>query len=315
MKVLVTGGAGYIGSALSKKLIEQNHQVTIIDNLSKGLKQLIPKESKFYEADLVNKKLVESIFKENKFDAVFHIASYKAAGESMTNPEKYSDNITGLINVLNSMVKNNVKKIIFSSSAAVYGVPNKKLIDESADTKPINFYGYTKLAGEEQIKWYSNLHNINYTALRYFNVVGDAGLNYIDPEANNILPIIMEVLHNKRDKLTIFGQDYETEDGTCVRDYIDINDLVDAHILSLDTKENHVINLGTKSGYSVTQLFNIIEKLANKKIPMEYGPRREGDPAYLVASNEKAKQILNWEPKVKIEDTILNTLKAYKNQL
>jgi UDP-glucose 4-epimerase len=312
MKLIVTGGAGYIGSVCVKKLLDAGHEVIVIDNLSKGKKELISKGATFYQADLIDDTKIDIIFKQNKIDAVIHFAGYKAVGESMTNGIKYSDNITGTINLLNTMINNNVKKIIYSSSAAVYGIPDKKIIDEETPTIPVNWYGYTKLSAEQIIEWYHKIYGINFVSLRYFNVAGDGGLLYVDPEAQNVLPIIMEAVFGKRDSFTIFGNDYHTPDGTCIRDYIDINDLIDAHILSLNINESHIINLGTGKGYSVKELFDAVIRIVRRDISFEYGKRREGDPAVVVATNEKAKRILGWEPKVHLNEMILSTYESYK---
>ena len=310
MRILVTGGAGYIGSAAVRSLIEQGHIVVVVDNLSKGVRQLVDKRARFYEADLTDKPKLDAVFKE-KIDAVMHFAAYKSVAESMKNPTKYSDNITGTINLLDLMVKYEVKKIIYSSSAAVYGIPEYTPVDEKHPTNPINYYGFTKLECERIIEWYSKIHGINYVSLRYFNVAGDSGMNYIDPSPENIFPIIMEAISGKRDRLVIFGNDYDTRDGTCVRDYIDINDLVKAHILALDVKGNHIINLGTESGTSVKELVQEAIKATGRKLRFEYGERRPGDPPILLASNKKARTILNWQPEKTVSEMIKSTYEAY----
>lgn len=304
MKILVTGGAGYIGSVAIKELIKNKHQVVVIDNLSKGKKELVDIKAKFYVGDLIDKEFVEKVFSENNFEAVMHFGGYKAAGESMDVPEKYSDNIVGSINLLNSMVKFNTKKIIFSSSAAVYGNPLYTPIDEAHPTLPINYYGFTKLKTEELIDWYSQLKGIIGIKLRYFNVAGDGGLNYIDPEAQNIFPVIQEVLSGKREKLVVYGNDYPTPDGTCVRDYIDVNDLVQAHILALKLEHSETINLGTSNGVSVLELITAVQECLGVKLNYQLGPRRAGDPAILTASNEKARKVLGWMPKRNIQEMI-----------
>jgi len=311
MNVLVTGGAGYIGSAAVKALIEEGYSVVVVDNLSKGIRALVDKKAKFYEVDLVNKEELEKVFNENKIDAVMHFAAYKAVEESVKNPEKYKDNITGTKNLLDMMVKFNVKRIVYSSSAAVYGIPEKVPMDEDHPTKPINYYGETKLEGEKMIIQCSEKEGIKYVCLRYFNVAGDSGLGYVDPEALNIFPIIMEVIDGKRDKLLIFGNDYDTKDGTCIRDYIDINDLVRAHILALSVDVNCVVNLGTSSGVSVKELVDKTIEISGKNFSYEYAGRRDGDPPVLVASNSKAKEVLGWKPEKKVDDMIKSTLKAY----
>lgn len=309
--ILVTGGAGYIGSVVVHQLKKAGFKVFVIDNLSKGLKSLID-GIPLFEGDLTNKEFLDSVFSKNNFDAVIHFASYKDAGESMVETEKYSDNITGMINLLNVMVKYDVKKIVFSSSAAVYGEPKSSIITEEHEKNPINFYGFTKLEGERLLKWFHDLKNIDVTALRYFNVAGDSGLNYLDPDARNIFPIICEVLSQKREKLKIFGDDYKTKDGTCIRDYIHVSDLADAHIKALNLKGEHYINLGSSKGYSVLELVNLFKETSKKDLPYEIVSRRQGDPAILVASNNLAKELLNWEPKHDLKDMVQSTWCAYE---
>lgn len=311
MKILVTGGAGYIGSAFVKLAVQDN-EVIVLDNLSKGKIELVDKKAKFYHADLTNKLALEKIFSENKIDAVVHFAAYKAVGESMKDAVKYSGNIAGTMNLLNAMVKFNVNKIVFSSSAAVYGLPKEDVANEETKLEPINFYGFTKLECERIIEWYNQVHKINFICLRYFNVAGDAGLKYQDPEAENVFPIIMETISGKRKEFTIFGEDYNTSDGTCVRDYIHINDLVQAHLLAIKSNYNGPINLGTGNGFSVKSLVEEFIKITGKKFPYKFGPRRAGDPACLVASNKKAKEILGWQPKFTIQEMIKSTFDAYK---
>ncbi len=314
-QILVTGGAGYIGSAAVKSLVEKGHEVVVVDNLSKGVKELVDDKAKFYEADLTDKKALDKVFKENDIDAVMHFAAYKAVGESMENAVKYSDNIEGTINLLDLMVKYDVKKIIYSSSAAVYGEPKYNPIDEKHPTDPCNYYGFTKLECESLIRWYGKIYDIIYVSLRYFNVAGDSGLGYIDPNALNIIPIIMEVATGKRDKLVIFGEDYDTRDGSCVRDYIDVNDLVKAHILALDAKSSEIINLGTSKGTTVKELVKAAIDVLGKEFNYEVGEKRKGDPAKLVASNEKAKEVLGWEPQKDIKDMLESTFKAYNKKV
>lgn len=310
--ILVTGGAGYIGSAAVKELIAKGYDVVVVDNLSKGLRRLVDKKARFFKADLADETQLEKAFKTNKIRVVMHFAAYKAVEESMKKPEKYSDNITGTINLLNLMVKYKVKKIIYSSSAAVYGEPNYNPIDEKHPTEPVNYYGFTKLVSEKIIEWYSKLHGISYVSLRYFNVAGDAGLGYVDPDAKNILPIIMEVVFGKREKLVIMGKDYPTRDGTCIRDYIHLSDLIRAHILALKLRDNAVINLGSANGVSVKELVEASIKVTGKRFKFEYGPRRMGDPAELWASNKRAKELLGWVPEKSVEEMISSAYEAYK---
>lgn len=307
--ILVTGGAGYIGSIAVKELVTLGYSVIVVDNLSKGKIELVDEKAMFYHVDLTDKEGLSEIFKKHKIDCVIHFAGYKAVEESMSNAVKYSDNIIGTINLLNNMVAYHVPKIIFSSSAAVYGMPNKNIIDEETELNPINYYGFTKQESEKIIEYYHKIYNIQYISLRYFNVAGDV-LNYTDPEANNIFPIIMEVITGKRNNLTIFGDDYNTPDHTCVRDYIHVSDLVDAHIKALNVNYNGAINLGTGKGYSVKELVSAFTRLT-KEVKYKFGDRRKGDPAFLVASNQKAKEILNWTPNKTLDDMIISTYKAY----
>ena len=316
MKIIVTGGAGYIGSAAVKALIEKGHEVIAVDNLSKGVRKLVDEKAKFYEIDLTNKEELDKVFQENQIDAVIHFAAYKAVGESMANAAKYSDNITGTMNLLNSMVRYNVKKIIYSSSACVYGDPDKIPVDEESPVKAaINYYGHTKIACEESLKWYAKIHGIQYVSLRYFNVAGDAGLNYVDPNAQNVMPILMEAVKGKREEFRIFGDDYDTKDGTGVRDYIDINDLVEAHILALDVEGNEIINLGTSTGVSVKELVDFTKEVTRSDFAVKIVERRAGDPVAVVASNEKAKNVLGWASKVDIKEMIKTTFDAYNKNL
>lgn len=311
MEILVTGGAGYIGSVAVKQLLDKKYSVIVVDNLSKGMKSLVDERAKFYEIDLIDKKNLEKVILKNKISAVMHFAGYKAVGESMTNPTKYSDNINGTINLLDLMAKYKIPKIIYSSSAAVYGESETEIVTEQSSTKPASYYGFTKLVCEDLIKWYSKLHDLNYVLLRYFNVAGDGGLNYIDPEAENVIPIIMEVTTGKREIFPIYGNDYATPDGTGIRDYIDINDLIHAHVLALDLNQNEIINLGTNNGVSVKELVDTTIKVTNKNLNYEYTGRRKGDCGKLIASNDKAKRILNWQPKKTIQEMIESTYKAY----
>ena len=312
--ILVTGGAGYIGSAVVKELINNNFNVVVVDNLSKGKKDLVDVKAKFYDIDLVDKEKLEQVFQDSKIDVVMHFAGYKAVEESMRDAVKYSNNITSIINLLNCMIKYNIPKIIYSSSACVYGTPKHIPVDENSPIEESSsLYGYTKEVSEQLIGWYSKVHGLQYVSLRYFNVAGDAGLNYIDPEAHNVFPILMEVLEGKREKFMIYGGDYNTRDGTCIRDYIDINDLVKAHILALGLQRNEIINIGTSKGVSVKELVQTTKEITGKTLNYEISQRRKGDVAVLVASNNKAKRVLGWVPKRGIKDMVKSTYKAYIN--
>lgn len=311
MKILVTGGAGYIGSVTSKKLLDIGYHVTILDNLHKGKKELIDKRATFYKIDITNFSALEKKLKNKKFDVIIHFAALKDAGASMINSDLYQNNILGIMNLIKIAPSLGVKQFIFSSSAAVYGEPNSELIDELHTCNPTNFYGYTKLAGEHLLEWNRKLNNIDFIALRYFNVAGDGGLKYVDPNAKNIFNVIGEVLCKRKKYLEIFGDDYNTLDGTGVRDYIHVSDLADAHINALKVRGSHIINLGSEKGYSVLEIMREFEKVSNKKIPYKITKRRAGDVATLIATSNKAKNILKWILKFGLKDMVLSTWSAY----
>ncbi|OGZ17786.1 MAG: UDP-glucose 4-epimerase GalE [Candidatus Nealsonbacteria bacterium RBG_13_37_56] len=312
--ILVTGGAGYIGSVAVKNLVEQGYKVIVVDSLFRGdsLLNYIKSVAKFYKIDIAKEKdKLEEMFKGNNFDAIMHFAAYKSVEESMKNPEKYQDNIIGTENVLELMAKYNINKIIFSSSAAVYN-PSDHPLREDDQLDPLNVYGQTKLQCEQKIRDFCQKHKMIYANLRYFNVAGDGELGYVDPMPENVLPIIMETLIGKRKEFIIFGTDYASKDGTCVRDYIHVIDLVRAHILALAIEKSITVNLGTSKGYTVLELAKITEEITGKKLNYRFGPRRAGDPDALVASYQKAKEILNWEPEKDIREMIGSAFKVYE---
>lgn len=302
MKVLVVGGAGYIGSHVAKALMQSGHMVTVFDNLSSGQKINLFSQNVFVEGDILDYKALCQAMKGH--DAVVHLAAKKAVGESMENPMLYSvNNISGSINILNAMVETGAKYLVFSSSAAVYGMPDKSLIDENTPLNPINYYGFTKLEIEKFMQWYDQLKNIKFVALRYFNAVGydaDGDIRGKEINSQNLLPIIMEVLSGKRSELKIFGNDYPTPDGTCIRDYIHVSDLASAHVLALEKlaqgMASQSLNLGTGKGTSVKEMVEAVEKVSGRKVPVVYAPRRAGDPAILIASADKARSLLGWKP-------------------
>lgn len=310
MRILITGGAGYIGSACTKKVLADGHDVVIIDSLVTGKESLLDERADFFKFDLAKDDISPAFAKP--VDAVIHFAAYKAVEESMEDAVKYSDNIIGTTNLLNAMVKHEVKKIIFSSTAAVYGSPEYSPLDEKHPTNPENFYGQTKLMAESLLSWYHRIHGIQFVALRYFNVVGDM-LGYLDPAPKNVVPIIMEAVIGKRDCFTIFGTEYDTPDGTCLRDYIDLHDLIDAHILALSFDGAEMFNLGTQSGTSVKELVALCKEVTGKDFEVKSAGPRKGDPASVVASFEKAKNLLGWEPKVSLKESLQATWNVYKN--
>ncbi len=320
-KILVIGGAGYIGSHVVLELLEKNHQVVVFDNLSTGQRENLFDEAEFIEGDILDFEKLKNAMKQN-IDVVIHLAAKKAVGESMEKPAIYaSNNITGSINILNAMLEANVKNIVFSSSAAVYGMPQYLPIDEKHIKNPINFYGYTKSLIEDLIVWYSKLKDINYVIFRYFNAVGYDSLKRVkgkEKNPQNLLPIIMEVATQKRDSFQIYGNDYNTKDGTCERDYIHVSDLAVAHEKAvqklMEKNGSHILNLGTGKGTSVQEIVDSSEKIISQKLSYSYAPRRSGDPAVLVASSDLAHKVLNWKPKyTNIEDIIQTTWNMEKN--
>lgn len=321
MKIFVTGGAGYIGSHIVYELCDEGHDVTIYDDLSLGREENIDNRAKLIVGSTLNKPQLNEALLQNKFDAVIHLAAWKAAGESMENPGKYAvNNIIGSMNLLNAVISAGIKNFVFSSTAAVYGFPNYLPIDEEHPINPANYYGYTKVFVEDNLRWYSQLKGINYVALRYFNAAGydiKGRVRGKEKNPNNLLPIVLETACGMRDIVKIFGNDYDTIDGTGVRDYIHVNDLATAHILALkylvDKKNNLIVNLSTEKGYSVLEVINKAKEITKKDIPYKIVGRRDGDPDTVVASYKKANELLNWKAKHSNLEIILSTMwKIYK---
>lgn len=323
MNVLVIGGAGYIGSHVVKELNKQGHQVTVFDNLSSGLRQNLFKQNGFIHGDILIKEQLDSAFAQG-FDAFIHLAAFKAAGESMIKPEKYSvNNITGTLNIINSAIEHNCKLMVFSSSAAVFGEPQYLPIDEAHPKNPENYYGFTKLKIEEFMAWYEKLKGLKFAALRYFNAAGydvDGDIYGLEQNPANLLPIIMEVACGMREKMKIFGNDYDTRDGTCIRDYIHVSDLAVAHVKALEyiakNQKSLTVNLGSEKGTTVTEMVDAARRITGKPIPADYADRRPGDPASLVASAKYAAEVLGWKAQYSDVDTLLETTyKAYNKWL
>ena len=304
MSVLVTGGAGYIGSHAVKVLLSKGYDVVVVDNLETGHKEAVDSKAKLYIGDIADDKLMDKVFKENDIVGVIHFAAYSLVGESMTNPHKYYENNVSKTNhMLESMVRNNVKNLVFSSTAATYGEPERVPILETDKQVPTNVYGQTKLSMEQMIAWYGKIHGLKHVALRYFNVAGameDGSIGEAHNPETHLIPIILQVANNKREKLNVFGDDYPTKDGTCIRDYIHVLDLCDAHVLALEYLINgnpsDVFNLGSGEGFSVLEMVNAARKVTTHPIPLQIAARRAGDPAVLIASSSKAKQVLKWNP-------------------
>ena len=315
MNVLVTGGAGYIGSHVVLDLLDSGHKVTVLDDLSLGFEKNVDVRAEFIKGSILCEQDLKTAFSTEP-TAVVHLAAWKAAGESMVNPEKYStNNIMGTLKLLMAMVDSGVQKMIFSSSAAVYGYPEYLPVDEKHRTDPINYYGYTKLAIEENLRWYSRLKGISFVALRYFNAAGYDSRNRVTvPEQNpqNLLPIVMEVATGKRDKIEVFGDNYNTADGTCLRDYIHVSDLASAHTKSIQflqrEEKNLIVNLGTGYGHSVLDVIREAKIITQHPIPYEFVKRRAGDPEELIASFEMAADVLKWSPIQSDLNQILQTM-------
>ena len=313
MRLLVLGGAGYIGSHTAVELLDRGHEVVIADNLITGYKQAVPKEAVFYQGDIRDYNFLNNLFKKEKIDAVIHFAAFSLVGESVTNPLKYyENNLYGTKVLLQAMIDNNVDKIVFSSTAATYGEPENIPILESDRTCPTNPYGETKLAMEKMMKWSANAYQLRYVSLRYFNACGahkSGKLGEAHNPESHLIPLVLQVPNGKREGVSIYGTDYDTPDGTCIRDYIHVTDLAKAHILAVEYLmkggESNVFNLGNGVGYSVREVIETARKVTGHPIPAVEIPRRAGDPARLVASGEKAKTVLGWEPKItSLEDII-----------
>ncbi len=322
MTVLILGGAGYIGSHTAYELIDKGEDVVIADNLQTGYIKAVHPKARFYKGDIKDKSFLDDLLKKEKIDAVIHFAANSLVGESMTEPLKYYDNnLYGTMVLLKSMVENGIDKIVFSSTAATYGEPENIPILESDRTEPTNTYGETKLSMEKMFKWVSKAHNLRYVSLRYFNacgahVSGEIGEAH-NPESH-LIPIILQVPNGKRETVSIFGDDYPTKDGTCIRDYIHVTDLAQAHILAVEYlrkgNPSDIFNLGNGIGFSVKEVIDTARKVTGHPIPAVVSPRRAGDPAQLIASSEKAKSVLGWKPEhADLEEIIATAWKWHKN--
>ena len=315
MAILVCGGAGYIGSHAVHQLVEKGEDVVIVDNLQTGHRKALNPKAKFYEGDIRNYDVLDKIFTENQIEAVIHFAANSLVGESMQKPLLYfNNNVYGMQVLLESMVKHKVDKIVFSSTAATYGEPERVPIMEDDRTFPTNTYGETKLTMEKMMKWVNLANGINYVSLRYFNAAGaldDGSIGEDHHPETHLIPLILQVPLGKRDHITIFGENYDTPDGTCIRDYIHVIDLADAHVLALEylrkDGESNIFNLGNGKGFSVKEMILASERATGQKIKVEIGERRAGDPAQLIASSEKAQKILGWKPKYTNVEEIIKT--------
>ncbi len=323
MKVLVLGGAGYIGSHTVYELIDDGQDVVIIDNLETGHIEAVHEKAKFYKGDIRDRAFLDDVFsKETDIDAVIHFAANSLVGESMVNPLKYYDNnLCGTKVLLEALVAHGIDKVVFSSTAATYGEPERVPILESDKTEPTNTYGETKLSMEKMFKWTGRAHGLRYVSLRYFNACG-AHPNGKIGEAHNpethLIPLILQVPNGQREAISIFGDDYDTIDGTCVRDYIHVLDLAQAHILAVKYlmagNESNIFNLGNGVGHTVKQVIDTARKVTGDPIKVEMAPRRAGDPATLIASSAKAKEVLGWKPEHDdLEEIIATAWNWHKN--
>lgn len=315
MAILVLGGAGYIGSHTVYELIAAGRDVVVADNLQTGFRAAVHPKARFYQADIRDRAAMDKLFESEQIEGVIHFAASSQVGESMSDPLKYYDNnLCGTACLLQSMIAHGVNKIVFSSTAATYGEPEQVPILESDRTEPTNCYGETKLAMEKMMNWTARAHGLRYAALRYFNACG-AHPSGVIGEAHNpeshLIPLILQVPNGQRDKISIFGDDYDTHDGTCIRDYIHVTDLAQAHILALDYLLNggecDVFNLGNGVGFTVKEVIDVARAVTGHDIPATVTPRRAGDPARLVASSEKAKSILGWMPQYNDLNVIIST--------
>ena len=318
--VLVTGGAGYIGSVISHMLIDLVEKLVIVDDLrdGNGNEEAVPKNSFFFKASYGDKQVLETILKDYKIGFVIHMAASANVPDSVVNPlEYYENNVSNTVNLLDLMNKHNVKKIIFSSTAAVYGTPQYEPVDENHPLKPINPYGHSKLMDEQIIKDAANAYGLQYNMFRYFCAAGATEHNGESREIEtHIIPLLIDTVLGRQKTFSVFGNDFPTRDGMGVRDYIHVADIANAHILSMKYIEKHpneIFNLGTENGYSVMEVLGATENVLGVKIPYEITDRRPGDPATIVASSEKAKKLLGWSPELNLEKTILSAYKWRKN--
>jgi UDP-glucose 4-epimerase len=300
--VLVTGGAGYIGGVVVSQLLERGYQVIVYDNLSKGHRASVPPAAKFIQGDISDRAALDRLFQENSIDAVMHFAAFIEAGESMQVPEKFfRNNAANTLTLLEAMIAHKISRLVFSSTAALFGTPERTPIEENDKLQPTNTYGASKLLVEQMLAWFHLIYGFRYASLRYFNAAGAAGKQGEDhhPESH-LIPLALQVALGQRESISIFGTDYPTPDGTCVRDYIHVSDLASAHLLVLDElkrKDKLIYNLGNGRGFSVREVIETVRRVTGHAIPVKEAARRPGDPAILVASSEKIRRELNWAPR------------------
>lgn len=319
MNILVTGGAGYIGGTVAGLLIENGHSVTVYDNLSHSRRSGVPHGAAFIQGDIGDRASVEAALSNARIEAVLHFAALIEAGESMQRPELYfSNNSAGTLVLLQAMIATGVKKLVFSSTAAVYGEPESTPIREDAPLRPTNPYGESKLLVEQMLGWVERIHGLHYASLRYFNVAGATpGRGESHEPESHLIPLVLDAALGRRKDIRIYGTDYPTPDGTCIRDYIHVRDLADAHLLALgalDSRSRMIYNLGNGKGFSVRQVIESARRVTGRPIPVEESPRRPGDPAVLVASSEKITAELGWKPQFAGLDRIMSDAWQWQQQ-
>ncbi|MDR2537445.1 MAG: UDP-glucose 4-epimerase GalE [Treponema sp.] len=324
MNILIIGGAGYIGSHVARDFLDQGHAVTVFDNLSSGLRENLFPEASFIYGDIMDYTGLLRAALSKRFDGLIHLAAFKAAGESMVKPEKYSvNNISGTINILNMAAEAGINKLVFSSSAAVYGAPEYLPIDEQHPARPENYYGFTKCEIERFLGWYDKLKDIRFAALRYFNAAGydvKGRITGLEQNPANLLPVLMEVAAGIRPEMQVFGSDYDTHDGTCIRDYIHVSDLATGHVAAMNylaaKDKSLVVNLGSEKGLSVLEILEAARRITGKPIPATIAGRRPGDPAKLTASAAYARETLGWVAQHSDVDTLISTTwEAYRRHI
>ncbi|UZJ41396.1 UDP-glucose 4-epimerase GalE [Prosthecochloris sp. SCSIO W1101] len=314
MRILVIGGAGYIGSHVAREFLDRGYDVTVLDNLSSGTRRNLFEEASFQHGDIMQPLQLREIMADG-YDGCVHLAALKAAGESMIEPEAYARmNIAGTINILNAALSAGIPNMIFSSSAAIFGSPRYLPIDEEHSKNPENFYGFTKLEIERMMEWYDRLKGLKYASIRYFNAAGydvRGRIQGLEMKPENLLPIVMETAAGVRGGMKVFGDDYPTRDGTCIRDYVHVSDLAAAHVTAfeylVEKKESLAVNLGSETGVTVQEMIQRAREITRQNIPAVVSGRRPGDPAELVASSKKARELLEWQPRYSDLDTLIDS--------
>jgi UDP-glucose 4-epimerase len=312
-KILVTGGAGYIGSICVEQMLNEGFEVSVFDNLSEGHKKAVDPRARFFQGDLADRTVIQHTFDEVKPEAVMHFAANALVGESMQNPSKYfRNNVCSGINLLDAAVESGVKKFVFSSTCATFGIPDRMPLDESLPQKPINPYGESKLMFEQVLRWYNDIHGLSYVALRYFNAAGATESYGEDHRVEtHLIPNVLKVALGQKESVDIYGTDYPTPDGTCIRDYIHILDLAQAHILALGSEKSAKYNLGTGGGTSVKEVIEACRRITGREIPVVEKPRRAGDPPRLIAASNKIQSELGWKPKFEAIQPIVESAWAW----